>query len=272
MTSIETPVEQQLADGADATALKNDMKRIKAALAALPPKHQRTEEERTACKRLKKEFREASQQRTDAKEIMSRIIERQDTLASLPVTTPTASSSKHVSSRTVAESDKAEFYTNAANSEGTNSDTNSDMEREEGALDRLEDSHMHAFEMLFAEYTVWWWEAFESLRRILLTGFLVLCGPGSVSQILIGLAITVLGLNVFMAYRPMVSGFDNKLSERSQWATLIVFIFALAMRVDVTPDESDIFDVVLIAMSFSVPLSLVAFGLEMYRSQSAGSI
>lgn len=149
----------------------------------------------------------------------------------------------------------------------------SDAESED-AVQKLIDSNMHAFSMLFEEYNVWWWEAFESVRRMLLTGFLVLCGPGSSAQIVVGIFITMFGLNAFIAYRPMVHTLDNMLSERAQWATLIVLVFTILLKVDrSTESEADqkMYGTVLILVGLSVPLTLVIYAITMQRGQASGS-
>jgi hypothetical protein len=50
-----------------------------------------------------------------------------------------------------------------------------------------------------------WFEVFEAMRRLMLTGMLVLCYPGSISQILVGMGIAFVSMRIFTHYAPYVS-------------------------------------------------------------------
>lgn len=65
-------------------------------------------------------------------------------------------------------------------------------------------------------------QVFESYRRVLLSGGLVIFEAGSSYQQFAGLVICLASLKVFINNRPMIEGFDNTLYGRSLWATLMV--------------------------------------------------
>ena len=52
--------------------------------------------------------------------------------------------------------------------------------------------HVDSISFLFSAYEphVWWFELFETARRLLLTGFLVLFQPGTASQISVGMIVS----------------------------------------------------------------------------------
>jgi len=149
-------------------------------------------------------------------------------------------------------------------------DDSDSSDDEEDALSEMISANMHAFDMLFNEYRVWWWEVFESGRRLTLTGFLVLCGPGTSLQTLVAILVSLVAYNVFTTTRPMVTNIDNVLSERAQLATLVILIFMVILRNVSSETTSDTIDILMILISSAVPLGLTAQLVSVYRGVIQG--
>jgi hypothetical protein len=81
------------------------------------------------------------------------------------------------------------------------------LTREDAIASRQKDKSLQAFGFLWLTYEprAWWFESFEAIRRLALTGMLVLCFPGSVNQILIGMAIAYASMRIFSATKPYLS-------------------------------------------------------------------
>ena len=58
---------------------------------------------------------------------------------------------------------------------------------------REEDESIDRFKFLFDAYEpqMWWWEVFECLRRLMLTGMLIFCLDGTAGQIVIGMLLSL---------------------------------------------------------------------------------
>ena len=72
---------------------------------------------------------------------------------------------------------------------------------------RLKTRKLDAIRFLFDMYhaRVWWWEVFETLRRIALTGALMVFKEGSILQLFLGVTICVVSLMMYSHYMPFVS-------------------------------------------------------------------
>ena len=78
----------------------------------------------------------------------------------------------------------------------------------------------------------WWWEVYESLRRVLTTGVLVLIDPGSLLQLNVGLALCLQGLVMYSYHQPYEEKMENTLAICMQLETFILVYVALLALLD----------------------------------------
>ena len=88
-------------------------------------------------------------------------------------------------------------------------------------------------EALFAMYSVWWWEVFETHRRLFLTGWLLFL-QGEVVQIVLAMLMELVALDLSRTYRPYIIDWCNDVNLMAHWALLFVYFFALLQKVDAT--------------------------------------
>jgi hypothetical protein len=79
----------------------------------------------------------------------------------------------------------------------------------------------------------WWFEVFETLRKLSLTGFLVFLFPGTWLQVCISMVITMFSLQVYSKMQPFQEEYANKLSIVAQWQLLLTTISASALKSNV---------------------------------------
>jgi len=128
--------------------------------------------------------------------------------------------------------------------------------------DKCEDLVTLSFLFEAYEPRMWWWEVFECLRRLMLTGMLIFCLPGTAYQMVIGILISQLTIKMYSFYKPFVEDDDDFLAEITQWQTFFVLFGALLIFVDVSGDDQssqDGFSSVLIFVCI-IPL-FIQFGL-----------
>lgn len=91
-----------------------------------------------------------------------------------------------------------------------------------------------AFDFLFAAYRPdrWWWEIFETFRRLALTGLLVFLVPGSSGQILLALIIAVMCGILYVGMAPFVDSMDCSVSNTAQVSLIVVLFTALAIQLE----------------------------------------
>ena len=67
------------------------------------------------------------------------------------------------------------------------------------------------------EPNVWWFEVFETCRRLLLKGGQVLLNPGTPSQIVLNMIVCLFSMKVYAVYMPFVNSKSDRLAEIVQW-------------------------------------------------------
>ena len=82
-----------------------------------------------------------------------------------------------------------------------------------------------------------YWECFEAVRRLSLTGLMVVVQPGTAFQCVVGWAIATLSIKIIASTRPFVDDADDALTEAAMWSIMLVFFGALLIRVDVEGDS-----------------------------------
>ena len=89
-------------------------------------------------------------------------------------------------------------------------------------------------EILYGSYQshLWWWELVETLHRLTLTGVLILIRQGSVIQVIVGIAISLLFLNLCDRFKPYTDKNLQAAKTLSHWQIFAVFELALLLKTD----------------------------------------
>ena len=96
-------------------------------------------------------------------------------------------------------------------------------------------SFAQLFHFMYDNYEpqYWWFECFDYVRRLALTGLMVIVLPGSALQGFIGVLIALGGLLSYNTFNPFVEDASDRLAMAAQLATFFVFLSALMIQVDV---------------------------------------
>ena len=72
---------------------------------------------------------------------------------------------------------------------------------------REQDDELMAFGFLFSAYRpkMWWFEIFDTIRRLMLTGVLGTISPGTGSQLIAGMLISGVSCGVYAWFKPYVA-------------------------------------------------------------------
>jgi hypothetical protein len=73
------------------------------------------------------------------------------------------------------------------------------------------DKTVKALSFLYGSYEpkFWWFEIFETLRKLALTGFLVFIAPGTTAQVVVSLVMSMVALGVYLKTEPFIDSFNN---------------------------------------------------------------
>ena len=131
----------------------------------------------------------------------------------------------------------------------------------ERAKNEDENPSLKSMRFLYENYQpkYWWFEVFETLRKLSLTGFLVFLAPGTGLQICIAMVITMLSLVVYVKLEPFQDPYANKLAQTAQLQLFFTIICALAikLKMDGLQDHQSL-DGFLICLQV-IPVSIVTF-------------
>ena len=81
----------------------------------------------------------------------------------------------------------------------------------------------------------WWFECFDYVRRLALTGLMVIVLPGSALQGFIGVLIALGGLLSYNTFNPFVEDASDRLAMAAQLVTFFVFLSALMIHTGGSP-------------------------------------
>lgn len=101
----------------------------------------------------------------------------------------------------------------------------------------------------------WWTELFNAGYKVLVTGVVVFLSPGTATQIVMALLISLVALVVQSETHAYIDDADNRLATLSTWTVSIALISAALAFVDASGDgsiEQALFDVVLVVTSWVV--------------------
>jgi hypothetical protein len=91
-------------------------------------------------------------------------------------------------------------------------------------------------QFLFREYEprYYWFEFFECIRRLLLTGGTVLFLEGSSTQIVLGMLVALLSIQVYARTQPFLEDSDDVLAMTAQWAVFFTLFGGLLFKLRVS--------------------------------------
>ena len=97
-----------------------------------------------------------------------------------------------------------------------------------------QDAFERVYGSLYIQYEgrYYWWEVAEMIKKMLLTGGLVLLAPGSTAQILVGVLITLVYFSCVMKLEPYEDFNDDVLQTISTVQILMTLLMGFALRSD----------------------------------------
>lgn len=105
---------------------------------------------------------------------------------------------------------------------------------------RAEDESVAKFAFLFDSYEpqYWWFEVYESCRRLAMSSATVLLWPGTIRQVVITLFLSLGSVKVFSFTSPYLEDADDFLAEVSQWMLVCTLVWLLCVHDgDVFPES-----------------------------------
>ena len=105
---------------------------------------------------------------------------------------------------------------------------------QEDEYDKLSHDHMLSFLLGSWEQRTYWFEVFEVLRRLALSGVLVLFGPGSAVQAGMSILICSASIKMYSLYNPFREDDDDFLQELAQWQLFMVLLSTVFARMEIT--------------------------------------
>ncbi|GMH49607.1 hypothetical protein TrRE_jg13279 [Triparma retinervis] len=132
---------------------------------------------------------------------------------------------------------------------------------EEREANEEEHATLKALSFLYGSYEpkYWWFEVFETLRKLALTGFLVFLAPGTAAQVLFSLVMCINAMRVYSVKKPFIEDFNDRFSEIAQWQLFYTLLAALAMKVNLDNEnlqDKGYFDLLLTLLQFMPALLL----------------
>ena len=109
---------------------------------------------------------------------------------------------------------------------------------------------------LYSSYgpTFWFWECVETLRRIIMTGVLVLVAQGTSLQIALGLLLSLLFIKLYAHFAPFDDSMLNTDAEFAQYQVFFVLFIALLMKEESIPSMQNVWGILLVCVIFSLLL------------------
>ena len=102
----------------------------------------------------------------------------------------------------------------------------------------------------------WYFESIEMIKKMLLTGAMVMVAPGTSAQVMIGILISVVYLVILLHYRPFQDTKDQLLQMYSTVQVQLTLIVGMALQLDSGQDEAEksVLAIILISLNASVPI------------------
>jgi hypothetical protein len=146
--------------------------------------------------------------------------------------------------------------------EDVNMNTALEKALEKRAENEANNPTLKALSFLYGAYQpkYWWFEIFETLRKLALTGFMVFMAPGTAGQVVISLVMSMTSLVVYSRLEPFKEVYNNHLSFVSNIQLVITLLCALAMKANLDEanlSKSSTFDIFMTSVQF-VPVLLLS--------------
>ena len=141
---------------------------------------------------------------------------------------------------------------------------------EEREANEKENTSLASLTFLYGSYEpkYWWFEVFETVRKLALTGFLVFLVPGTAAQVLFSMIMCIGAMRVYSGSKPFIDESIDRFSEVAQWQLFFTLLGALAMKVNLDNEnlqDRGYFDIVLTCIQF-IPVAIVTgFNVVMTR-------
>jgi hypothetical protein len=115
------------------------------------------------------------------------------------------------------------------------------------------DEYLQSILLLFEAYEpqYWYWEVIETIRRLMLTGVLVLIAQGSAVQIVAGIVFAIFFLMLYDSYSPFVDPIIGQFEAVSQRQIVSVFFLALLVKANFGSITTATLDVFLVFAIFA---------------------
>ena len=109
----------------------------------------------------------------------------------------------------------------------------------EREANEAEHGTLKSLSFLYGNYEpkYWWFEVFETLRKLALTGVLSILRPGTGAQILFSLIMSMSAMRVYSGCKPFLDDFTDRFSEVSQWQLFFTLLGALAIKVKLDGED-----------------------------------
>lgn len=120
---------------------------------------------------------------------------------------------------------------------------------DEASLKQLEDK-LGAVSFLYLSYTIWWWEIYESLRKLTLTGLVVFIAPGSADQSIVLILLALLSSLIYQYAHPFRKE-DNFLGIAASYAVFFIAFASLLLKFDKSFINSTLLDGLLVITAMS---------------------
>ena len=139
-----------------------------------------------------------------------------------------------------------------------------------------ENPSLKSMRFLYENYQpkYWWFEVFETLRKLSLTGFLVFLAPGTGLQIGIAMMITIFSLVVYVKLEPFQDPYANKLALVAQCQLLVTIFCALAIKLKMDGLQDHQSSDGFLTCLQVIPVLIVTFyfvGMKVHSSREEGS-
>eukprot|EP00752_Nemacystus_decipiens_P003792 g3489.t2 len=117
---------------------------------------------------------------------------------------------------------------------------------------REEDATIQKTKFLWGTYrpAVYYYEVWECVRKLFLTGLLVYFKEGTSTQVVIAMLITLAGLRVLAGLRPYQREDENNLAEASLWVTFLTLFAGLLIKSEVADEDG--YDTVALGVILSI--------------------
>jgi hypothetical protein len=125
------------------------------------------------------------------------------------------------------------------------------------------------------EPKAWWFEIFETCRRLMLTAGIIFLSPGTASQIVMSMLICLGAMRVYSGVKPFIEDKDDVLAEAAQWQLFFTMFAALAIKVQLDGESlQDVafFDAAVVALQVMTPFVFVLQYFFLARIEAQGGI